>query len=104
MLNSLRTQIDRLVGSQKAGGRKTQQSRISRSGMPNGFFFDDLLWFGESGSKRTAVARGFIVEPPELEILDEQSKEDLSNRLRLLLVAVAEEYMRQVKYLVYSDC
>jgi hypothetical protein len=30
-------------------------TRISREGLPNGFFFKNLLWFGDSFSNETGV-------------------------------------------------
>ena len=29
-------------------------TRISREGMPNGFFLNDLLWFGDGGSEQNS--------------------------------------------------
>ena len=57
-------------------------TRINREGMPNGFFLNDLLWFGDGGSEQTAVSRGFIVEPVEMHSMDDEAKSDLSDRLR----------------------
>jgi len=83
------------------GGKKRTHSRISRSGMPNGFFFPDgLLWYGDAGSKKTAVSRGFIVEPLELDNLDASAKIDVSERLCGLIASLGTEYTMQVKYLV----
>jgi type IV secretion system protein TrbE len=84
-------------------GKGRAPSRLSRSGMPNGFFVGDLLYFGDGGSKKTAVSRGFIVEPPELDILDGEAKIDVSERLRVLLATLGNEYTLQVKYLICSD-
>src|SRR5580700_11760269 len=86
------------------GGKKRTQSRISRSGMPNGFFFSDgLLWYGDAGSKKTAVSRGFIVEPQELDNLDAAGKIDVSDRMCGVIASLGTEYTMQVKYLVCSD-
>jgi type IV secretion system protein TrbE len=82
------------------GGRPT---RVSREGMPNGFFLNDLLWFGDGGSEQTAVSRGFIIEPAELDSMDDEAKSDLSDRLRYLLAALGEEYTLQCRYMVCSD-
>ena len=75
-------------------------TRISREGMPNGFFLHDLLWFGDGGSEQTAVSRGFIVEPAEMDSMDEEAKSDLCDRLRYLLAALGEEYTLQCRYMV----
>jgi type IV secretion system protein TrbE len=88
-----------LNSSKRAGG----PSRISRGGMPNGFFFDNLLWYGDAGSGKAAVSRGFFIEPPEMDVLDDDSKVDMSDRLRVLLATMGEDYQLQAKYLVYSD-
>src|SRR5215469_210669 len=99
MLGNLSQRLSFLTGAKAAG----TPSKISRFGMPNGFFFDNLLWFGDAGSAKTAVSRGFIVEPPELDGLDDDSKVDISDRLRVLLATMGEEYQLQIKYLAYSD-
>jgi type IV secretion system protein TrbE len=81
-------------------------TRISRAGMPNGFFFNDLLWFGDSESKEVAVARGFIIEPGELDVLDGGLKADLSSRLQTLLGTLGDGYTAQARFLAgcdYSD-
>jgi hypothetical protein len=63
--------IDSLIGvcealvSVIAGKDPGPTSRISRVGMPNGFFLNDLLWFGDGASRKTAISRGFTVEPGE---------------------------------------
>ena len=38
-------------------------TRINREGMPNGFFLNDLLWFGDGGSEQTAVAVVLLSSP-----------------------------------------
>jgi type IV secretion system protein TrbE len=83
---------------QKDGG-----SRISREGMPNGFFLKNLLWFGDSASEKTAVARGFIVVPGERDSLDDDAQMDVVDRLRVLLATLGAEYTLQVKLLICSD-
>ena len=76
---------------------------ISRDGMPNGFFLKNLLWFGDAGSDQTAVARGFIICPGEMDIMDDEALNNLSERLRYLVAALGNEYTLQVRYLVCSD-
>ena len=73
---------------------------MSRSSMPDGFFFRDILWFGDSASPQTAVARGFVVEPAELDALDEEAKADLMDRLRVLLITLGQPYTLQVGFQV----
>jgi type IV secretion system protein TrbE len=85
----------------KAGGNGT---RVSRSGMPNGFFFSDLIWYGDAASKQVAVSRGVIVEPGEMETLEEASLVDLVDRLRVLQATLGEDYTIQVRRTVGSDC
>lgn len=82
---------------------KQAQTRVSRSGLPQGFFFNDLMWFGDGAAVYTSVARGFVIEPAEMDSLDEQSKENLSHRLRILLATLGEDYTLQIRYLVCSD-
>jgi hypothetical protein len=49
-----------------SGKAKSPISRISRVGMPNGFFLNDLLWFGDGATRKTTISRGFMVEPGEI--------------------------------------
>ena len=79
------------------------ETRISREGMPNGFFLNDLLWFGDGGSEQTAVSRGFTIEPAEMDSMDDEARNDLSGRLRYLLATLGDEYTLQARYLVCSD-
>jgi hypothetical protein len=83
--------------------QKNGPTRISREGMPNGFFLKDLLWFGASGSEQTAVSRGFLVVPGERDSLDEDSQVDLVDRLRVLLATLGTGYTLQVRLLICSD-
>jgi len=76
---------------------------IGRDGMPNGFFLHKLLWFGDGGSDQTAVARGFMICPAEMDSMDDDALDNLSDRLRYLVVALGTEYTLQVRYLVCSD-
>ena len=78
-------------------------SRISRVGMPNGFFLNDLLWFGDGGSKKTAISRGFMVEPGEISAFSVTQLNDLHERLRILLGILGEEYTLQVQWSIDSD-
>lgn len=77
-----------------------QGSRIRRDGMPNGFFFRDLLWFGDSGSSSVAVSRGFQIVPGERNSLDDEAQDDVVSRLRVLLATLGTEYTLQAKFLV----
>jgi len=97
----LHKKIKRLM--RRLGRDGSAQTRISRQGMPNGFFLTDLLWFGDAGSEQTAVSRGFIVEPAEMASMDDEARSDLSHRLRYLLAALGEEYTLQCRLLVCSD-
>ena len=91
--------VKRLMRRLRASG----PTRISREGMPNGFFLNDLLWFGDGGSEQTAVSRGFIIEPAEMDSMDEEAMDDLSTRLRYLVASVGEDYTIQLRYLACSD-
>src|SRR5260221_13228301 len=78
-------------------------TRISRIGMPNGFFLNDLLWFGDGATKRTAVSRGFMIEPGEMTAFSVAQLNDLHERLRVLLGMLGEEYQLQVQWSIDSD-
>ena len=78
--------IDSLIGacetlvSVVSGKGKNPISRISRVGMPNGFFLNDLLWFGDGASRKTAISRGFMVEPGEISAFSVTQLNDLPTR------------------------
>ena len=78
-------------------------TRISRIGMPNGFFLNDLLWFGDGATKRTAVSRGFMIEPGEMTAFSVRQLNDLHERLRVLLGMLGQEYQLQVQWSIDSD-
>jgi hypothetical protein len=56
--------------------------------MPNGFFMNDLLWFGDGAAKKTAISRGFMVEPGEISAFSVTQLNDLHERLRIWARAV----------------
>src|ERR1700758_5249040 len=95
MIDSVRHAYESLVNL--ISGRD-QSSRISRSGMPNGFFLNDLIWFGDGASNKTAISRGFIVEPGEINAFSVQQLNDLHERLRILLGILGEEYALQIQW------
>ena len=101
--------IDTLIGACEAllsvasGKGLSPASRISRVGMPNGFFLNDLLWFGDGGSKKTAISRGFMIEPGEISAFSVTQLNDLHERLRILLGILGEEYALQVQWSIDSD-
>ena len=101
--------IDSLIGAFEAllsvasGQGPSPASRISRVGMPNGFFLNDLLWFGGGGSKKTAISRGFMIEPGEISAFSVTQLNDLHERLRILLGVLGEEYALQVQWSIDSD-
>lgn len=78
-------------------------TRLSRGGMPDGFFFSNVLWFGDAGSKRVAVARGLTVEPDQLDALDEPFQAHLCERLRQLIASLGQEYTLQVRQVSGGD-
>jgi type IV secretion system protein TrbE len=78
-------------------------TKISRAGMPNGFLFRNLIWYGDAASKEVAVSRGLTVEPGEMDTLEESSLLDLTDRLRVLQATLGEGYTLQVRHAVGSD-
>jgi hypothetical protein len=101
--------IDTLIGAYEtfinvvSGKGFGPASRISRTGMPNGFFLNDLLWFGDGCSNRTAISRGFMVEPGEISAFSITQLNDLHERLRILLGILGEEFALQVQWSIDSD-
>ncbi|MBV9129461.1 MAG: hypothetical protein JO298_03620 [Verrucomicrobia bacterium] len=86
-----------------SGNGKSPTSRISRVGMPNGFFLNDLLWFGDGASNKTTISRGFMVEPGEISAFSVTQLNDLHERLRILLGILGEEFALQVQWSIDSD-
>jgi hypothetical protein len=82
---------------------KDQASRISRAGMPNGFLLNDLIWFGDGGSRKTAISRGFTIEPGEINAFSVNQLNELHERLRILLGILGEEYSLQIQWSIDSD-
>jgi hypothetical protein len=76
---------------------------MSRAGMPNGFFLNDLLWFGDGASNRTAISRGFMVEPGEISAFSVAQLNSLHERLRILLGILGEEFTLQIQWSIDSD-
>jgi hypothetical protein len=83
--------------------KSARQSRVSRVGMPNGFFLNDLIWFGDGSSKKTAISRGFMVEPGEISAFSVTQLNDLHERLRILLGILGEEFALQIQWSIDSD-
>src|SRR6202165_3064883 len=102
MIDSLIGACEALVSAVSGKGRDPI-SRISRGGMPNGFFLNDLLWFGDGASKKTAISRGFMVEPGEISAFSVAQLNDLHERLRILLGILGEEFALQVQWSIDSD-
>jgi hypothetical protein len=100
--------IDSLLGAcdtflNLVTGRGGPTSRFLRAGMPNGFFLNDLLWFGDGAAKKTAISRGFMVEPGEISAFSVRQLNDLHERLRILLGILGEEFALQVQWSIDSD-
>jgi hypothetical protein len=91
------------LGDIASGKGMESGTRVARAGMPNGFFLNDLLWFGDGGSKRTAISRGFVVEPSEISAFSVAQLNDLHERLRILLGILGEEYTLQIQWSIDSD-
>jgi len=97
-IGAFETLADIAAGRGLEGG-----TRVSRAGMPNGFFLNDLVWYGDGASKRTAVSRGFVVEPSEISAFSIPQLNDLHERLRILLGILGEEYTLQIQWSIDSD-
>ena len=85
-----------------AGGGKQAGSRISRCGMPNGFFLNDLLAFGGLSAK-TPVARGFSIEPGEINAWSNAELNRIHEQLARLLRILGQQYSLQVQWSIDSD-
>lgn len=86
-----------------SGGGKRPATRVSRSGMPNGFFLNDLIWFGDGAQNKTPVSRGFMIEPGETSSYSTRQLNSIHERLALLLRMLGREYTLQVQWSIDSD-
>jgi type IV secretion system protein TrbE len=91
------------VATLVARKRSVPRTQTSRVGMPNGFFLNDLLWFGDGASNRTAISRGFMVEPGEISAFSVAQLNSLHERLRILLGILGEEFTLQIQWSIDSD-
>ncbi len=91
------------IACRMTGRRGAPSSRVLRHGMPNGFFLHDLLWFGDGASRRTAISRGFSVEPGEVNTFSVTQLNDLHERLRILVGTMGEEHSLQFQWSIDSD-
>src|SRR5258708_440546 len=102
MISQLLSACETIAGFATGRG-KGPATRISRIGMPNGFFINDLLWFGDGATKKTAVSRGFTIEPGEMTAFSVGQLNDLHERLRVLLGMLGQEYQLQIQWSIDSD-
>jgi type IV secretion system protein TrbE len=87
-----------------ASGRKVRRiSRVSRLGMPNGFFLNNLIWFGDGASHKTAISRGFVIEPGEISAFSVRELNSLHEKLRIMLGTLGQEYHLQIQWSIDSD-
>ena len=102
MLNSLLSGCEGLI-DWISGGGKRPATRVSRSAMPNGFFLDDLIWFGDGAQNKTPVSRGFMLEPGETSSYSARQLNSIHERLAMLLRMLGREYTLQVQWSIDSD-
>jgi hypothetical protein len=99
MIDALTNGFERVIEKLTGGGQdRLPASRINRSEMPNGFFLNNLLWFGDGGSAKTAISRGFIVEPGEMMTCSNSELNTLHEKLRMLLGFLGQEYTVQIQW------
>jgi type IV secretion system protein TrbE len=104
MIDALTNGFERVIEKLTGGGQdRLPASRINRSEMPNGFFLNNLLWFGDGGSAKTAISRGFIVEPGEMMTCSNSELNTLHEKLRMLLGFLGQEYTVQIQWSIDSD-
>ena len=104
MIDTLTQTLERLAERITGGGKEgIPGSRINRSEMPNGFLFNNLIWFGDGGSAKTPISCGFIVEPGEQMGLSNSQLNVLHEKLRMLLGFLGQEYTVQIQWGIDSD-
>lgn len=101
MLGSVIDTFSALV-EMAGGGRKNPATRISRYGMPNGWFVNDMLVFGGLSAK-TPVARGFVIEPGEINAWSNSDLNRIHGQLARLIRILGQEYTLQVQWGIDSD-
>jgi len=62
MISQLLSACETIAGFATGRG-KGPATRISRIGMPNGFFINDLLWFGDGATKKQRFPEALRLSP-----------------------------------------
>ncbi len=71
--------------------------------IPNGFFINDLLFFGESLSSETVLSKGFFLEFPDTRSLSINKLNELHHQIKIFLAFLGDEYSMQVQWGVNND-
>jgi hypothetical protein len=75
-------------------------SRLRADGMPDGFFLNDSVWFGDEGSEDVCVARGVRVEPDDLGAMDDAGLANQESRQREVLASLPPGQALQARWRV----
>lgn len=71
--------------------------------LPNGYFVDDLIWWGETLDREVWIAKGFIIEPRDLSEASVRDRNDVKAMLMTHLAMLGETYHAQWQWAVGSD-
>src|SRR5260221_14414528 len=78
-----------------SGGKRRRGSGVSRLGLSNGFFINNLLWFGDVVSRKTAISRGVTVRPGEINRFTGRQLKSRHGKVRIMLGGSGQEYQLQ---------
>lgn len=73
------------------------------AGIPDGYFVQGLLLFGEDLSRETHLAKGLELELPDIRNADTATKILLKDQANYLLAALGDDYALQVRWSVEND-
>ena len=88
-------------------GASKYQSAIAKMELPpnskDGWFLENMLFFGRSASKETVLSKGAIIELPPLSGMSEDGLNDFQQRARGLLMNLCRDNPVQIQWQVDSD-
>lgn len=83
--------------------RARRATGVQLHAFPDGFYLNDLLWYGEGGGKSIPVARGFEIIPTDPSGLGNPGLIDLRHRLQQTLQMLGTNHTMQVRWTLDSD-
>lgn len=70
---------------------------------PNAWFTHDMMFFGESLSRESLIAKGFYMDLPDVAQSSSAALDDLQDRARMMLALIGDDMAIQFQWSVDSD-